>query len=93
MTLKVVFEPMKTNKKLFVKEYLIDKCELGEPAKISIKENGHVQVKDKNDKELYFKTDNDSRFSRISTLNYSTLVRFNLILINPIFYRFTFSIW
>ena len=59
--LKVVFQTNKNTKKLIVKEYLLDKCAKGEPVNIKIKENGHIVIQDKNEQELYVKTDNDSR--------------------------------
>ena len=59
--LKVVFQTNKSSKKLIVKEYLLDKCAKGEPVNITIKENGHILIQDKNEQELYVKTDNDSR--------------------------------
>ena len=59
--LKVVFQTNKSTKKLIVKEYLLDKCAKGEPVNITIKENGHIVIQDKNEQELYVKTDNDSR--------------------------------
>ena len=59
--LKVVFQTNKSSKKLIVKEYLLDKCAKGEPVNITIKENCHIVIQDKNEQELYVKTDNDSR--------------------------------
>ena len=59
--LKVVFQTNKSLKKLIVKEYLLDKCAKGEPVNITIKENGHIVIQDKNQQDLYVKTDNDSR--------------------------------
>ena len=59
--LKVVFQTNKSSKKLIVKEYLLDKCTKGEPVNIIIKENGHIVIQDKNQQDLYVKTDNDSR--------------------------------
>ena len=59
--LKVVFQTNKSLKKLIVKEYLLDKCAKGEPINITIKENGHIVIQDKNEQDLYVKTDNDSR--------------------------------
>ena len=57
--MEVIFQ--ETKGKTIVKEYLLQNDKNGEPTNILIQEDGQIRIFDENWKELYTKTDNDSR--------------------------------
>jgi hypothetical protein len=56
-----MFQKSESTNRWIVKEYLLQNDKNGEPTNILIQEDGQIIILDKNWKELYTKTDNDSR--------------------------------
>ena len=59
--MQVIFQKTKGKTRWIVKEYLLQNDKNGEPTNILIQEDGQIRILDENWKELYTKTDNDSR--------------------------------